>query len=453
MAKRFSNTQLPVSCVGHNSDVYQLAFSKVCESGYYLASACRDGKVMLRHGDTGDWVGTFQQNGQPILSVDINADATRLASGGDDCVARIWDAVDGKQLTKMVLNSTVRCVALSSKSDYLAVGCLDRKTGHRTDKVLYMYALERAESPMSFAGQARGVRDVIFCRDDRAMLSSSHDRSIRLWDRISGKQVHSISLPHHAKSLELCADGRTVSIAYGHSVVFVDVDRFEVLRHHKLPIRLIGVSLHPEKKTHVCAGSNRWIYKCDYATGEVLETFYAHERHMHCIKYSPDGEVYASSAADGGLRLWQQTVGKKYALWDARILSIEEGDDEQGDADDDDEGNDDGNGDDEYEDEDGDDDDDDDAVNYDGNGDDRRGAVSVGGGVGVGVGISIDVSGDGGEGGAGGDCDGNNGSDCDDVEEYGNEEGECEEYYEEEDAYEDGVAGSDDADAQSYSYA
>ncbi|EDW10673.2 uncharacterized protein Dmoj_GI18425 [Drosophila mojavensis] len=340
MAKRFSNIQLPVSCVGHTSDVFQLAFSKVCESGYYLASACQDGQVMLRHGDTGDWVGTFEQGGEPILSVDINADATLLASGGDDCAARIWDAVDGKQLTKMMVNSTVRCVALSSKSEYLAVGCLDRKTGHSTDKVLYMYALEHPESPMSFVGQARGVRDVIFCRDDRAMLSSSHDRSIRLWDRISGKQVHSISLPHHAKSVELCADGRTVSIAYGHSTVFVDVDRFEVLQHHKLPVRLIGVSLHPERKTYVCAGSNRWIYKCDYATGEILETFNAHERHMHCIKYSPDGEVYASSAADGGLRLWQQTVGKKYALWDARILPIEEEDDEQGDADDDDGGDD-----------------------------------------------------------------------------------------------------------------
>ncbi|XP_017868332.1 PREDICTED: serine-threonine kinase receptor-associated protein [Drosophila arizonae] len=468
MAKRFSNIQLPVSCVGHTSDVFQLAFSKVCESGYYLASACQDGQVMLRHGDTGDWVGTFEQGGEPILSVDINADATLLASGGDDCAARIWDAVDGKQLTKMMVNSTVRCVALSSKSEYLAVGCLDRKTGHRTDKVLYMYALEHPESPMSFEGQARGVRDVIFCRDDRAMLSSSHDRSIRLWDRISGKQVHSISLPHHAKSVELCADGRTVSIAYGHSTVFVDVDRFEVLQHHKLPVRLIGVSLHPERKTYVCAGSNRWIYKCDYATGEILETFNAHERHMHCIKYSPDGEVYASSAADGGLRLWQQTVGKKYALWDARILPIEEEDDEQGDADDDDTGgddyddaedegnygeeaNDDGNGNDEYEDEDEYEDDDD--GNDDGDGDDRRvGVVSDG---------HYDEEYD--DGGCDEDFDGegndaNNGGDCDDEEEYGDEEGEYEEY-DEEDEYEyegdddDDDDGSDDAEAQSYSCA
>ncbi|XP_023160015.2 serine-threonine kinase receptor-associated protein [Drosophila hydei] len=333
MATTVSNVQLPVDCVGHKGDVVQLAYSKVCNSGYYLASASQDGQVMLRHGDTGDWVGTFEKDGEPVLSVDINADATRLATGSEDCTARIWNAVDGKQLTKIMLNSPVRCVALGAKSEYLAVGCLDRKTGHRTDKVLYLYTLERPDLPISFEGQTRGMRDVLFCRDNRALLSSSHDRSIRLWDRMSGRQAHSIALPHHAKSVELCADGRTVTIAYGHSIVFIDVDRFEVLQHRKLPVRLIGVSLHPEKKTYVCAGSNRCIYKCDYATGEILETFNAHERHMHCIKYSPDGEVYASSAADGGLRLWQQTVGKKYALWDTRTVQNNEYDDEDDEAD------------------------------------------------------------------------------------------------------------------------
>ncbi|XP_033149015.1 serine-threonine kinase receptor-associated protein [Drosophila busckii] len=307
--------QLPVNCAGHKGDVIQLAFSNVCESGYYLASASLDGKTMLRHGDSGDWVGTFIKEGDAVWSVDINKDATVLVTGGEDCTARIWSAVSGEHLNKIQLEAPVRAVTLSAKSSEMAVGCLDRQKGHCDDQLLLVYSLERLGMTSMFERQTHGVRDAIFCRDDRALLTSSHDRCIRLWDRNSNQQVHSIEMPHHAKSLEMCADERTVTIAYGRSVVFIDVERFEVISHRRMPGRLVGASLHPLKQTFVCAGINQMVYKCDFATGEVLEQFQAHDEPIRCIKYSPDGEVFATAANKGGLRLWQQTVGKKYALW------------------------------------------------------------------------------------------------------------------------------------------
>jgi serine-threonine kinase receptor-associated protein len=77
---------------------------------------------------------------------------------------------------------------------------------------------------------------------------------------------------------------------------------------HKMPIHFReegGASLHPSGTKYIAGGSDLWVRVFDFKTGEELECHKGHHGPIRCLRYSPDGKIFATGSEDGTIRLWK----------------------------------------------------------------------------------------------------------------------------------------------------
>lgn len=263
---------------------------------------------MLRQGDTGDWIGTFEGHKGAVWGAALNRDATKAATGAADFTAKVWDAISGEELKSFQHKHIVKCVDFSTDGNFLLTGS--------QEKNLRIFDLEQPDSdPKVFSGHTGSIKNALFKDDGKQIISAADDKTVRIWDVGSGEEVRKLEFPSAPTSLELSQDGTVIVLTYGTYTSFWDAHTYEKLREFEAPIQINTASLHPEKSIFISGGEDFKMYKFDYETGTELESFKGHFGPVHCVRFSPDGELYASGSEDGTLRLWQTTVGKTYGLW------------------------------------------------------------------------------------------------------------------------------------------
>ncbi|KAI9455602.1 WD40-repeat-containing domain protein [Lactarius psammicola] len=300
---------VPLVAPGHTRPVTHLSFSPLLDDGrYLLISGCKDGNPMLREW-TGDWIGTFVGHKGAVWSTKLSWDSSRAASGSADFTAKVWDTYSGNSLHSFPHNHIVRSVAITPTASHLLTGGQEKK--------VRIFDLGRPDADPDILGGSLShdgtIKSVVWF-DENSGVSAAEDG---WWDRRSLQPTRKLSFNHPITSMELSVQIQRLVVTYGNTVAFIPAQPSETgapIHSLSLPYAPSSASVHPVWQDRFVTGStsDEWV-RVHGIDGEEREVLKGHHGPVHCVEYSPDGEVYASGS--GTIRLWQTTPGKAYGLW------------------------------------------------------------------------------------------------------------------------------------------
>ncbi|KAF9533406.1 serine/threonine kinase receptor associated protein [Crepidotus variabilis] len=305
----------PLVAPGHTRPITHLSFSPIQDDGsFLLISSCKDGNPMLREW-TGDWIGTFLGHKGAVWSSKLSVDSSRAASGSADFTAKVWDTYSGECLHSFPHNHIVRSVALSPQSSYMLTGGQEKK--------VRIFDLNRVDAEPDFlldsgALSHEGTIKSVVWIGDHTGVSAGEDGRVKWWDLRSRKLATTLTFPNPITSMEFSIQTQRLVVTSGKTVAFIPALPGSNQSTHSLnlPYAPSSASIHPILQDRFVTGStsDEWV-RVHGIDGEERDVLKGHHGPVHCVEFSPDGEMYASGSEDGTIRLWQTTPGKTYGLW------------------------------------------------------------------------------------------------------------------------------------------
>ncbi len=265
-----------------------------------------------------------------------------------DKTARIWQAIDGKELFVLTGHQdAVTFANFSPDSKYLVTASLD--------KTARLWDTTTGNLITTFNSHSDGLLKAIFRPDGKQVVTISYDHNAKIWDSVTGKLINDL-VGHKGAIYSVCysPDGKTIATAgvdktiniwdsvtgklkntlIGHksgiiAIAFSPDNQFFIsassdetakvwqvaegklihsLKQHQLAVT--DAKFSPDGKTILTTSSDSKAYLCEMETGKITATLEGHTADIINGNFSPDGKLIITNSYDGTLRIWERITGR-----------------------------------------------------------------------------------------------------------------------------------------------
>jgi RNA polymerase sigma factor (sigma-70 family) len=216
------------------------------------------------------------------------------------------DKLDPRQTETVLKNHSgaVLTVAVSPDGVRLASGS--------ADKTVRVWDMASKKEVVRLEGHTEAVTSVAFSPDARRLASGSADKTVKLWDPATGKELASLRGHTDAvTSVAFSPDGKTLaSGGKDQTVRFWDVASGREIRQIHGRAAITALVLAPDGRTAATGGADGNVSLWDLATGKLLATAMVHKGEVTSLATSPDGKNVAAASADKTVKLLEWRTGK-----------------------------------------------------------------------------------------------------------------------------------------------
>jgi WD40 repeat protein len=316
---------------GHKEAVANAAFAP---DGKRIVSASRDqtlriwdaatGKqLLLLEGHMDDCGGRFSPDGKWIVST--SADNT----------IRCWDAATGKEVWKQTEQGLGDVCTVPRLGFFSPDGT--RLLSKWGDSVR-VSELATGKAVANLTGPAE-VLGTCFLPDGRGLVTWGKDKTLRVWDLASGKEVRSLELGEDVgdspDQVAISPNGRWVLTAHGDQTVRVrDLGTGKELHRFKHVPRSAArcLALSPDSRFAAAGSFRGWVYLWrlpalpEEKVGEVRR-FEGHTGAVRAVVFSADGKFILSCSGprltDRTVRLWDAATGKELKRFEGHERQVD----------------------------------------------------------------------------------------------------------------------------------
>ncbi|WP_206758265.1 AAA-like domain-containing protein [Nostoc sp. FACHB-190] len=188
------------------------------------------------------------------------------------------------------------------------------------DKTIKLWNVSTGKEITSLTGHQDQVFSIAFSPDGKTLASGSADKTIKLWNVSTGKEIASLTgHQNRVFSVAFSPDGKTLasaSMGLDKNIKLWDVSTGKEINSLTGHIGgVISVVFSPDGKTLASTSEDTTIKLWNVRTGEEI-TSLANNQYGYAftsVAFSPDGKILASGSGDKTIKLWNVSTRKEIA--------------------------------------------------------------------------------------------------------------------------------------------